>query len=129
MIYGGARKPGTGNLFSLLPSSSSLLSHRLSGRTAKLTSSHPLISRLSLSHLFFLFLDLADSLSPHHPVPLVSSPSASSSTRSPLLLNKRTPSPEYSDFSDTTVFIPSNVSGRRAYKDGLGFNKSDNVRV
>lgn len=59
-------------------------------------------------------------------------PSSSVSTpiHSPLLLNSaHHPRGIPTFLTATTAFIPSTVSGRRAYKDGPEFNKSDNVRV
>lgn len=53
-----------------------------------------------------------------------------SPTRSPLLLNRaHHPRGIPTFLIAATAFIPSNVSGRRTYKDGPEFNKSDNVRV
>lgn len=130
MIYGGAPKPGTGNLSSLLPSFFSLIPPTgLSVRTTKLTSSSPPSPLVSLSSLllpgscrFSVPLIALFPRSPRRPSP--------TPTRSPLLLNRaHHPRGIPTFLTAATAFIPSNVSGRRAYKDGPEFNKSDNVRV
>lgn len=125
MIYGGAPKPGTGNLSSLLPSFFSLIPPTgLSVRTTKLTSSSPpstLVSRSSLLPPGFSLPILRPLIALFRLLPRL---------RSPLLLNRaHHPRGIPTFLTAATAFIPSNVSGRRAYKDGPEFNKSDNVRV
>lgn len=109
---------------------SSPSSHRLACPFVPQTSPrrHPL-APLCLYRLFF-FLDLADSPSPASLCSLGLRRPSPTPTRSPLLLNRaHHPRGIPTFLTAATAFIPSNVSGRRAYKDGPEFNKSDNVRV
>lgn len=130
MIYGSAPKPGTGNLSSLLSSFFSLIPPtwpvRPYHKTHLVVTPSPLVSLSSLlppgSCWFSVSSTPCSPRFPRRPSP--------STTRSPLLLNRaHHPRGIPTFLTAATAFIPSNVSGRRAYKDGPEFNKSDNVRV
>lgn len=131
MIYEGVPKPGTGNLFSLLPSSFFISSHRLAcplvpQNLPLLTPLLPL-SLVSLSSLLSpsesCRFSVPSSLLPWFP--LRPSPPRPASSQQRIHHPRGIPT----FLTATTAFIPSTVSGRRAYKDGPEFNKSDNVRV
>lgn len=123
MIYRGVPKPGTGNLSSLLPSSSSFLSlplissTGLSVNTAKFTSS----STVSSASFFWLL--------PVHSLihPASSPPGCSSICPSLLFIRHNIPGGIPTFLTAATAFIPSNIYGRRAYKSDSESNKSDNA--
>lgn len=134
MIYEGIPKPGTGNLFSLLPSSFPFSSHWLAcplvPQNSPLLTPSPSPYPLSLSSLLSpsgsCRFSVPSSLFPWFPL----RPSPPPRPSSPLLLNSvHHPRGIPTFLTATTAFIPSTVSGRRAYKDDPEFNKSDNVRV